>query len=59
MLEKVFIAKAFTQCKTSRTLKTDVLEIPDNKSVENCFQNLNCFSPIKRNSSSDPPQILI
>ena len=30
ILEKVFITKKLTQCKTSRTLKTDGLEIPDN-----------------------------
>ena len=45
--EKIFINKKFTQCKTSRTLKIDVFEIPDNKILENCFQNMNCFSWIK------------
>ena len=47
MLEKVFITKKFTQCKT-RTLKIDVFEIPDNKNIKkNYFQNGNCFSWIK------------
>ena len=31
ILEKVFIKKKCAHCKTSRTLKIDVFEIPDNK----------------------------
>ena len=34
MLDKIFIAKKCTQCKTSRILKIDVFEIPDNKNIE-------------------------
>ena len=33
ILEKVFITKNFTQCKTSRTLKIDLFEIPDDKNI--------------------------
>ena len=47
MLEKVFIAKKFTQCKASRTLWNIRFEIPDNKNIGNCVQNINCFSWIK------------
>ena len=32
-LEKAFITKKYTQCKTSHTLKTDVFELPDNKNI--------------------------
>ena len=44
MLEKVFIAKKFTQGKTSRTLCNIRFEIPENKNFGNCVQNMNCFS---------------
>ena len=37
ILEMVFIAKKFTQCKTSSTFKMDVVEIPDNKIIGNLF----------------------
>ena len=37
ILEKVFITKKFTQCKTLRTIKIDVFEIPDNKNIEKLF----------------------
>ena len=48
IMQKVFITKKFTQCKTLHTLKIDVFEIPDKiKKMENCFQNINCFSWIK------------
>ena len=51
ILEKVFIAKKFTQCKTSRTryqISPNIrFEIPDNKDFRNCVQNMNCFSWIK------------
>ena len=43
-----FITKKFTQRKTSCTWKFDILEIPDKKKIlENCFENMNCFSWIK------------
>ena len=47
ILEKVFITKKLTQCKTSRTLKTDGLEIPDNISKHELL------SLDQDNSSSD------
>ena len=51
ILEKVFIAKKFTQCKTSRSryqISPNIrFEIPDNKDFRNCVQNMNCFSWIK------------
>ena len=37
MLEKVLIAKKFTQCKTLCILETDVFEIPDNKHIWKLF----------------------
>ena len=37
MLEKVLIAKKFTQCKTLCILKTDVFEISDNKHIWKLF----------------------
>ena len=52
LLEKVFINKKFTQCKTSGTLKIDVVEIPDNKNIGLVFLN-------QANSCSYPSQILI
>ena len=36
-LQQVFITKKFTQCKTSRTLKIDVFEIPDYKGIRKLF----------------------
>ena len=33
IFKKVFIIKKFTQCKTSRSLKLDVFEIPHNKNI--------------------------
>ena len=33
IFKKVFIIKKFTQCKTSRSLKLDEFEIPDNKNI--------------------------
>ena len=41
ILEKVFITKKYTQCKTG-TLKIDVL-----KNWKSFFQNMSCFSRIK------------
>ena len=49
ILEKVFITKKLTQCKTSRTLKTDGLEIPDNKNIS----KHELLSLDQDNSSSD------
>ena len=34
---KAFITKKFNQCKTSRTLKIDVFELPDNKKIGKLF----------------------
>ena len=59
MLEKVFVAKKFTQCKTSHTLCNIRFEIPENKNFGNCVQNVNCFSWIKLIPSSDPCHIVI
>ena len=45
ILDKVFIAKKCTQCKTSHTLEKPNYQII--KILENCFQNMNCFPWIK------------
>ena len=45
ILDKVFIAKKCTQCKTSHTLEKPNYQII--KLLENCFQNMNCFPWIK------------
>ena len=37
ILEKVFITNKFSQCKTSRSLKIDVFEVPDSKNVGKLF----------------------
>ena len=34
---QIFITKKFTQCKTSCSLKIDVIEIPHNKNIETLF----------------------
>ena len=47
LLEKIFITKKFTQCKTTRILTVDVFKIQIIKILQNCFQNINCFSWIK------------
>ena len=48
LLEKIFITKKLNQCKASRTLKIDVIGIPDKmEKLQYCFQNMNCFSWIK------------
>ena len=59
ILEKVFITKKITQCKTSRTSKTDGFEIRDNKNIEKLFSNFELLLLDQANSSSDPSQILI
>ena len=43
----VFVNTKITQYKTSPTLQIDVFVIPNKKILENCCQNLNCFSWIK------------
>ena len=53
ILEKVFITNKFIQCKTSRTLKVDVFEIPDNKNIKKLFSNYGLFFLDQANSSSD------
>ena len=58
ILEKVFITKKFTQCKTSRTLIIDVLKIPDNKNIGKLFPKYELLFLDHANSSSDPSQIL-
>ena len=37
ILEKVFITKKFTECKTSRNLKFEVIEMPDKKNIGKFF----------------------
>ena len=39
--------KKFTQCKTSCSFKIDVFEMPHNKSIRKCFQNISRFFWIK------------
>ena len=59
ILEKVFVNKKFTQCKTSLTLKIDAFEIPDNKNVGKLFSKYELLFLDKANSSSDPSQTLV
>ena len=59
ILEKVFITNKFPQCKTSRTLKIDVLKLPDNKNIGKLFSKYELLFLDQTNSSSDPSQILI
>ena len=60
ILEKVFITNKFTQCiKTSRTLKIDPFEIPDNKYIGKLFSNYELLFLDQANFSSEPSQILI
>ena len=47
MLEKAFITKKSTQCKTSHTLKNEVLELPDNKNIGKLFSKYELFSLFK------------
>ena len=51
--------KKFSQFKTSRTLKIDVFEIPDNKNIEKLFSKHIQLFLNQANSCSDPSQILI
>ena len=57
ILEMVFIAKKFAQCKTLRTLKTDVFEIPDNAIIGKLFPKFEILFLDQANSSSDLSQI--
>ena len=63
LLEKVFITNKFIQCKTSRTLTTDVFGIPDNQNItRNIWKLLSKYELFllnKANFSSDLSQILI
>ena len=59
ILEKVFITKKFTQCKTSCMLITDVFEIPSNRHIGKLFSKYELLFLDRANSSSDPSQILI
>ena len=59
ILEKIFINKKFTQWKTSRTLKIDVFEIPDNRNIEKCFSNYELLFLNQAKFCSDPSQILM
>ena len=59
ILEKIFITKKFNQCKTSRILKIDVLQIPDKKYIGKLFSKYELLFLDQVNSSSDPSQILI
>ena len=59
ILEKVFVTKKCTNCKTSHTLKTDVFELPDNKDIRKLFSKYELFFPNQSNFSSNSFQILI
>ena len=59
ILEKVFITKKFTQCKTSRTLKMDVFQIPYNKNIGKLLSKYELLLLDQADSSSDPSQILM
>ena len=49
----------FIQCKTSRTLKINVFEIPDNKNNGKLLSKYELLLLDLTNSSSDSSQILI
>ena len=59
ILEKVFINKKFTQCKTSRTLKIDLFEIPDKKNIGKLFAKYELLFFNQANFCSDPSQIFM
>ena len=59
ILEKVFINKKFTQCKTSRTLQINVFEITDNKNIWKLFPKYELLFLDQADYSSDPSEILI
>ena len=59
ILEKLFNTKKCTQCKRSHTLKTDVIELPDNKNIEKLFSKHELFFLGQSNFSSNPFQVLL
>ena len=59
ILEKVFITKTCTQCKTSHTLKTDVFELPDNRNIGKLFSKYELIFLDQTNFSYIPFQVLI
>ena len=56
---QVFMTKKCTHCKTSRTLRIDVFEIPDGKNIGKLFSKYKLLFLDQANSSSHPSQILI
>ena len=58
ILEKVFITKKFTQCRTC-TLQIDVFEIPDNKQILKLFSKYELLFLDQPNSCSNPSQTLV
>ena len=59
ILKKVFITKKFTKCKSSRTLKIDVFEIPDKQNIGKLFLKYYLLFLDQANPNSVPSQILI
>ena len=53
---EVFITKKCTQYKTSRTLKIDVFEIPDDKNIDKLFSKYELVFLDQTNFSSDTSQ---
>ena len=59
ILDKILITEEFIQCKTSHTLKMDLLEIPNNKNIGKLCSKYGLVFLDQANFSSDPSQILI
>ena len=59
LLRKAFITKKFTQCKTSRIIKIEVFEIPNNKNIGKLFSKYELVFLHQANSSFDPSKILM
>ena len=59
IMEKVYITKKCTQCKTSHTSKTDVFELPNNKNIEKLSSKYEVVFKEQSNFSSNPFQVLI
>ena len=59
ILVKVFISNKFTQCKISRSLKFDVVEITNNKNIAKLFSKYEQLLLNQDHFSSDPSQTLI
>ena len=57
-MEKAFVNKKFTQCKTLRTFQTDALEIPDNRNIGKLFSKNKLLSLDQVKYNLDPSQIL-